>query len=64
MSYTITFGWWAIPAVLTLVFFTVAISKFSGSRGDYSFPEVWNGLMLLLALVPSLVVWLIWALVA
>ena len=49
---------------LTVAFYALAIRNFSHGRGDYSFPEVWNAILLLVATVPSLIVWLIWALMA
>ncbi len=64
MAMTITFGWWLIPLALTLLFFSIAICKFERGRGDYSFPEVWNGILLLIAAIPSLIAWLLWALIA
>ena len=62
MTFTIDLGWWLIPIAVTVMSYLFAISKFSKGGGDYSFPEVWNGILLLLATIPALLAWLIWAL--
>jgi hypothetical protein len=66
MNITVTFGWWLLPVVVTLASIAWALplradeqptgSMFDGFR---FFGPVFR---LLLALVLSLIVWLIWAL--
>lgn len=63
MDLTITLGWWLMPLAVTAVCFGLAVANFSHSRGDYSFPEVYNAMLLLVATIPVLVAWLIWALI-
>jgi len=62
MDITITFGWWLLPLAVTVLSYGVAISKFSYGGGDYSFPEVGNAILLIVATIPALLAWLIWAL--
>lgn len=64
MDLTITLGWWAVPAAFTVACYAYAISKFQYGGGDYSFPEAWNFIRLIIAAIPVLVAWLIWALLA
>ncbi|NTJ63525.1 hypothetical protein G6M50_38155 [Agrobacterium rhizogenes] len=64
MTFTVSFGWWLLPLAVTIICYGIAISKFSRGGGDYSFPEVWNGILLLLATIPALIAWLLWALLA
>jgi len=64
MTFTIEFGWWLLPLAVTVVSYGVAISKFSYGGGDYSFPEVGNTILLIVATIPALTAWLIWALLA
>lgn len=63
MTFTIELGWWLIPLVVTVTFYGIAISRFEHGGGDYSFPEIANLFRLLLATIPILIAWLIWALV-
>lgn len=66
MSYTITLGWWLLPAVLTIVLLLWAIwpredEQPSGGYFDFFFlPAMFRSA---LALIVSLIAWLIWALV-
>ena len=63
MTITIGFGWWLLPMAVTIIAYGFAISKFSrGGGGDYSFPELWNGILLIIVTIPVLIAWLIWAL--
>ncbi len=64
MTFTIEFGWWLLPLAVTVVSYGGAISKLSFGGGDYSFPEVGNAILLLVATIPALAAWLIWALFA
>jgi len=64
MTFTITFGWWLLPLAVTVLSYGYAVSKFTSGGGDYSFSEVWNGFLLIIAAIPALVAWLIWALLA
>ena len=62
---TITFGWWAIPAVITAVAMTWALMGDYAPRGDYDFGTPVIGLLKLgAAVIVSLLAWLVWSLVA
>jgi hypothetical protein len=63
MEITIGFGWWLLPAVLTIISFGMAFANMSSGGGDYSFAGVFNLILLLAAAVPALLFWLIWALI-
>jgi hypothetical protein len=64
MHVTLTLGWWILPLMLSIAFYAIAVSKFSRDSGDYSFAAVWNLILVLVATIPTLIVWLVWALVA
>lgn len=62
---TVTFGWWALPLLITTasVGWSIAIPG-EPSHGDYSFPDPMPAIGFVGAVIVSLVAWLIWALVA
>lgn len=68
MSLTISLGWWIAPFVFTLIATGIACLKMDRSvhRGDYNFGgafvALWNGVLLLIAALFSVIAWLIWAL--
>lgn len=62
MDMTITLGWWIIPLMVTIALYAYAWTTFEYGGGDYSFSGVFNGIKLMLATVPALSVWLVWAL--
>lgn len=69
MTFTISFGWWMAPTLVTLLTFLAAWAfgpKMQPQRGSM-FPDIGGALMELLsyaaALVVSLLAWLVWALV-
>lgn len=57
---TITLGWWAVPLAITTIAFLASFMADAGGRGGYL-----SGLDTLifnaLALIVSLIAWLIWA---
>lgn len=60
---TIHVGWWVVPLVITLAAFGwCAFINYRDSGGGYldAVANVFN--MLIFAVVPSLVAWLVWAL--
>lgn len=57
-------GWWLLPLAVTVLSYGYAVSKFTSGRGEYSFPDVWNGFLLIIATIPALIAWIIWALLA
>lgn len=66
MTLTIEWGWWLAPFAVTVLMFIVAnrITRDIGGGGDYSFAGFFAGLYYMIVWVlPSLVAWLIWALV-
>lgn len=65
MELTITFGWWLIPAVITLLSFGAVtfMSRDAGSDQSGAGSIIAAGFYLLAAVV-SLLAWLIWALFA
>jgi len=65
MELTITFGWWLIPAVITLLSFgTVTFMSRDMGNDQYGAGAVIAAGFYLLAAVVSLLAWLIWALFA
>lgn len=63
MTFTITFGWWLLPSVITIGLFTWANAQGPRSqRGGYGYGADISGLVYLAAaVIGSLVSWLIWA---
>jgi hypothetical protein len=67
MSFTVLIGWWLAPCLVT-----VAASTWAGWAGDHSSSSGYgnigkglgNALIFGVALVASLIAWLIWALAA
>lgn len=67
MTFTIQFGWWLLPTALTIVAFLRALELDRGNvagRGDYGFSAFASAVYYGIALIVSLVAWLVWALVA
>ena len=63
MTFTIAFGWWIAPAIVTAAAFAWAIHMQQPNRGgDYNFTPLFNALWFVVAAVPSLAAWLIWSL--
>jgi uncharacterized membrane protein len=63
MDMTVTIGWWAVPAFITIAAIYVAIREAPTSSGrDYGASAFIALAMLMAALIVSLVAWLIWAL--
>lgn len=62
---SIAIGWWAIPAFVTIAALYVAFREQPASSGnDYGAGAVIGAMFIMLALIVSLIAWLIWALVA
>lgn len=65
MDVTVTIGWWAVPAFTTLAAICIALRDQPAPSGtDYGAGGVIGCVFLMMALVVSLVAWLILALVA
>lgn len=72
MSFSISLGWWLLPALITTLSFAWAVMlgrrqcASSPRGGDYNFAPLFDGIfciiMLLLAAVASLIAWLVYAL--
>ncbi|GAA4169179.1 hypothetical protein [Shinella granuli] len=65
MTFTVDFGWWLVPAVITLLSFGIA-AFMSRDMGDDRFGAgavIMFGFYLM-ASVASLAAWLVWALAA
>ncbi len=63
MTFTITMGWWILPAVITLVSFMAAIcfAVFTRSEGDFNaFDVIFGGGALMVATIVSLISWMSW----
>jgi hypothetical protein len=72
MSFSISLGWWLLPAVITAIAFAWAGAlgrrqcSSSPKGGDYNFSTLFDGIfcgfVLLVATVVSLIAWLVYAL--
>jgi hypothetical protein len=68
MTFSVGFGWWLLPTMVTVVAFTIAVfmSRSDGSHGEFA--AIGNAFVALviygMALIASLLAWLIWALAA
>lgn len=60
----VTIGSWAVPAFITLASIYIALRETPSQRGDYDFSPILGIFYLAVALIVSLIAWLIWALVA
>jgi cytochrome c-type biogenesis protein CcmH/NrfG len=59
---SITIGWWAIPAFVTIAAVYIALREAPTSSGrDYGASAFIGVVMMMAALIVSLVAWLIWA---
>lgn len=67
MSISIEISWWIIPAIITLIAFGWAHSASSGGGGGDSYSQAGQGIAMVLyfaaAAIPSLIAWLIWAVI-
>ena len=61
---TLTIGWWAVPAFISIAALYIALREFPEQRGDYDFSPIMGVFYLAVALIVSLIAWLIWALAA
>jgi len=63
MTITIHPGWWLLPLAFTLIAFGWARWCMRDSRGggDYSFGAIADAFVVMLAAIPSLLAWLLWA---
>ena len=62
---TLTIGWWAVPAFITIAALYMALREQPAPTGrDYGAGGVIGLMFVMAALVVSLIAWLIWALVA
>lgn len=59
---TFTLPWWSMPLICTIVFFAIAWAKCDSKRqGDYDFfTPLWDIGKFTIALIASLVAWLIY----
>lgn len=65
MEFTIEAGWWLLPAAITLAIWAFAFVKSReigpSSGRDYGMTGVAHAFVWLMAIVPILIVWLIYA---
>lgn len=62
---SITIGWWAIPAFVTIAAVYIALREAPTSSGnDYGASAFIGVVMMMAALIISLIAWLIWAILA
>lgn len=62
---TVTIGWWAIPAAITLAVIVCGLLPRAAPRGYTSVGDsIVGALFLLLGIIISLIAWLIWALLS
>ena len=65
MTFSIEAGWWMLPAVITIIIWAVAYTKtkeIGPSTGrDYGMTGVAHLFVWLIAAVPTLIMWLIYA---
>lgn len=57
---TITLGWWAIPAFLTVAALLWGVAKPSRPN-PYGYGDIGGAIVALFVIIGLLVVWLIWA---
>jgi hypothetical protein len=64
MTLTIQFGWWLLPLALTVAAFWRAayLDRDNKPGGDYNMSGIVSAVYYGLALIVSLAVWLVWAL--
>ncbi|MFP5434623.1 MAG: hypothetical protein ACLGIM_16120 [Alphaproteobacteria bacterium] len=58
---TITIGWWAIPAIITIATIIFALWP---SRSDFYGSDITGAFQLMACIIVSLVAWVIWSLLA
>lgn len=62
---SITIGWWAIPAFVTIAAVYIALREAPNSSGlEYGASAFIRVVMMMAALIVSLIAWLIWAILA
>lgn len=62
---SITIGWWAIPAFVTIAAVYIALREAPTSSGsDYGASAFIAVVMMMAALIVSLIAWLVWAILA
>jgi hypothetical protein len=60
MNATINFGWWLLPAAITIaLLWWASLNKSPPDR--WGMNHFFDAVLYLLALIPSLIAWLIWA---
>lgn len=66
MTVTLTFGWWLAPFAVTCIFFLWAWFVTPPAKQSYGYGQAAGGfidaVMYGIALIASLIAWLIWAL--
>lgn len=61
MTIKITFGWWLLPLAVTIICFGWAFWHGGEHPGMYGSGVLFNLIVWLVALIPALGAWLIWA---
>jgi len=61
MNIEITFGWWLVPAALTAAIWTWAFVANSDNRGSGYGADIAGMIVFGVAIIVSLFVWLVWA---
>lgn len=65
MSYTITMGWWVVPAIITIISLgTAAFVSRDMGNDQYGAGAVIALVFYLMAVAVSLIAWLVWAALA
>jgi hypothetical protein len=58
---TITLGWWVLPLMVTIAAF-VAAGSYRPRPSGYGYGDITGALLVMVALIVSLIAWLVWAL--
>ncbi|WP_343518113.1 hypothetical protein [Sphingomonas sp.] len=63
MTFTLSADWWLAPAIVAVAAFAWAAwaDRDNRPRGDYSFSGIASAFVYGIALIVSLIAWLIWA---